>query len=41
MDFISLIIGIAFGAASSLFWIKLFGLLKGLFLAVVAKFKKE
>ena len=40
MDLISLIIGIAVGAVFSPFWIKLFVILKALFLRIVAKFKK-
>jgi len=40
MDLISLVIGIALGAAFSPFWIKLYGLLKELVLKTVAKIKK-
>jgi hypothetical protein len=40
MDLISLVIGIALGAAFSPFWIKFYGLLKELVLGIIAKFKK-
>ena len=40
MDLISLIIGIAVGAAFSKFWIKLFGLGKELVSSIIEKFKK-